>query len=56
MHERLATVAREAEEQHGLAMDEVLLVVGAIDTTHWRNIRQLRASVREMAGAREKAA
>ncbi|SPW22471.1 Uncharacterised protein [Cronobacter sakazakii] len=56
MHERLATVAREAEEQHGLAMDEFLLVVGAIDTTHWRNIRQLRASIREMAGAREKAA
>ncbi len=56
MHERLATVAREAEEQHGLAMDEFLLVVGSIDTAHWRNIRQLRASVREMAGAREKAA
>ncbi|EPM5305690.1 phage N-6-adenine-methyltransferase [Cronobacter sakazakii] len=56
MHERLATVAREAEEQHGLAIDEFLLVVGAIDTTHWRNIRQLRASIREMAGAREKAA
>nr|WP_152693323.1 phage N-6-adenine-methyltransferase [Franconibacter helveticus] len=55
-HERLAIVAHEAEQEHGLAMDEFLLVAGSIDPKSWSNIRVLRACVRAAVETREQVA